>query len=188
MVATSESEPAIWGSSRSSSSSSFTGSSQPNGCHLCPLQYKRDTFESWSICALWWALLLKGDFQYPIPYPLARFIFLLREISWGLSLKLNSELYSNLSKAEKRVRSKQPFSQIPAEPLPLPIWRTAHLPTSYLAAADSSQTSAPSSKTESHNPILAFGDRFSGDSLSACLFWLDPTPAAPQLVWGNKLQ
>lgn len=55
MVATSESEPAIWCPSRCSSS--FTGNSQPNGCHLCPLQYQRDTFELWSICALWWGML-----------------------------------------------------------------------------------------------------------------------------------
>lgn len=72
-------------------------------------------------------------------------------------------------------------SQVLAEPPPPPGMEDAHQPTglSYLAAADSSQTSALPSKTGSHNSIGASGNRFSGDSLSACLFWSKPTPAAP---------
>jgi hypothetical protein len=119
----------------------------------------------------------KEDFNAPTPTPENLHIFL-RSPGLGLSLKLCSALGSNLSMVGERCRGQHLFSQVLAKAFDL---EDAQQPTgpSYLAAADSPQTSAPHSKTRSHNPIEGFGNKFSGDSLSACLLWFSPAPAAP---------
>lgn len=128
-------------------------------------------------------------FPIPHPHPLALFIFLLRP-HWGLDLKLYSELHSNLSKAGKRGRSKQSFSQVPAEPpthpyggqltcpLGLPTWQLQIAPKLQLLPQRQNLTA----------PSWPLGTGSLGTvSLHACSGWIRHQQH-PQLVWGNKLQ